>query len=675
MNRSRPIKRKLRCWKNRSKKTKSSKAINRRRRSRAAVAVRIRRKQFTMAARAQKQTAMQQAQFAAVSARDRQSSLTEDRTWPATLGLRSTVAKRACPASPGFIAGEPETNPYASGSARVSHNFGQIPIFSKSRTRIQAKLSIGQPNDTFEQDAEQVAAQVMLMPEAQALRTMLPVTRTDKLSASNGSQQEYIPEIVYDVLAGAGRPLDTQTRAFFEPRLGVDLSQVRVHEDPEAAGSAKAIAARAYTLGNHIVFGAGQHAPGTTEGRRLLAHELTHVVQQHGGEWQQAQTHALGTVLRGDAASKRHTKGIVAADRSAGTDENSEKVRLKLPYTQVTGRDVRHIQRQSTPGEQAVDYFWTQLDQQTALKVVVDKLKSAAKEIAQNTALEFHRLNTPPLVEQATSILNLGPVQKSALISEWQGYLNAPNTLTKVRQGAFFAKLMSPLQKIEDRYKRDEAVYRLRHTTPKIMDLIYTVAADASFPTDELWVYAAREGMVDYVRDFLGLTEHDFPSRAALAGVPVDQPVSGFAYFGLDDFYTDLRDTNLINYLPGPMNMGNISPAIEQNEKLRMVESATASDVLTALYAMVAMLKQRRAKFEADAVAYGYATPSRDELVYWTYIYYNIGPYGGKEQLEKYAGKRALGDWITRGEYPNAIKVLETYKASRDVFVGFSLTP
>ena len=89
-----------------------------------------------------------------------------------------------------------------------------------------------------------------------------------------------VPPIVHEVLRSAGQPLDAATRAFMEQRFGHDFSRVRVHTDPRAAGSARAVSALAYTLGQHMVFSAGQYAPGTTAGKRLLAHELTHVVQQ-----------------------------------------------------------------------------------------------------------------------------------------------------------------------------------------------------------------------------------------------------------------------------------------------------------------------------------------------------------------------------------------------------------
>ena len=98
-----------------------------------------------------------------------------------------------------------------------------------------------------------------------------------------------IPRVVPNVAAniqslkGGGRPLADSTRSFFEPRIGQDFSQVQIHTDAKATSTAKAVNARAFTLGHDIVFGAGQHQPQTREGKRLLAHELVHVRQQNGG--------------------------------------------------------------------------------------------------------------------------------------------------------------------------------------------------------------------------------------------------------------------------------------------------------------------------------------------------------------------------------------------------------
>jgi hypothetical protein len=87
---------------------------------------------------------------------------------------------------------------------------------------------------------------------------------------------------VHTVLNSPGQPLDIAAREFMEPRFHRDFSQVRVHTDEQAASSARAINAAAFTVGSHVVFGAGRFAPGTRDGHELLAHELAHVVQQAG---------------------------------------------------------------------------------------------------------------------------------------------------------------------------------------------------------------------------------------------------------------------------------------------------------------------------------------------------------------------------------------------------------
>ena len=88
------------------------------------------------------------------------------------------------------------------------------------------------------------------------------------------------PPSVQEALHSSSQPLDPATRALMEPLFGHDFSRVRVHTDTKAAESAQAVNALAYTVGRDVVFGAGQYAPETTQGKMLLAHELTHTVQQ-----------------------------------------------------------------------------------------------------------------------------------------------------------------------------------------------------------------------------------------------------------------------------------------------------------------------------------------------------------------------------------------------------------
>lgn len=99
-------------------------------------------------------------------------------------------------------------------------------------------------------------------------------------AAINDARAHEVPPIVNEVVQSAGQPLDEATRGFFESRFDHDFSKVRVHTDVRSVESARAVSALAYTVGPHIVFGAGRYAPGTDSGRRLLAHELTHTIQQ-----------------------------------------------------------------------------------------------------------------------------------------------------------------------------------------------------------------------------------------------------------------------------------------------------------------------------------------------------------------------------------------------------------
>jgi hypothetical protein len=150
----------------------------------------------------------------------------------------------------------------------------------KRKKGLQAKLSVGVSTDPLEQEADQVAEEVLAAP---------PNTR---VSGSQGHMQRYAgqttgktyaaPSGVERVLAGPGRAVDPALRQDMEQRFGYDFSQVRIHTGRAAEQSARDVNANAYTVGHKIVFGAGRFAPGTHEGRRLFAHELTHVVQQSG---------------------------------------------------------------------------------------------------------------------------------------------------------------------------------------------------------------------------------------------------------------------------------------------------------------------------------------------------------------------------------------------------------
>jgi hypothetical protein len=129
-------------------------------------------------------------------------------------------------------------------------------------------------------------------------KTLQRKTRSSELVPRNDSS---VPPIVHEVLRSPGQPLDPAARAFFEPRFGYDFSHVRVHTDQRADQSARAVNALAYTVDRNIVFGSHQYATGTDAGRKLLAHELSHVVQQRGSNGAPTGVEAPDTVPEREA--------------------------------------------------------------------------------------------------------------------------------------------------------------------------------------------------------------------------------------------------------------------------------------------------------------------------------------------------------------------------------------
>jgi hypothetical protein len=150
------------------------------------------------------------------------------------------------------------------------------------RKRLQPKLVVGGAHDQAEREADRVAATVMQGFGSSAGDTsgIMPNVQRASTEPSTSGPEPAAPPIVDRVLAGSGQPLHPGAQRFFEARFGRDFGSVRVHTDAEAASSARAVDAHAYTVGNHLVFGASRYAPETAAGQYLLAHELTHVVQQ-----------------------------------------------------------------------------------------------------------------------------------------------------------------------------------------------------------------------------------------------------------------------------------------------------------------------------------------------------------------------------------------------------------
>lgn len=172
-----------------------------------------------------------------------------------------------------------------------------VPFF---KPVIQTKLTINEPGDHYEREADAAADRVMRMTDTSINPTGFFKLASDTIQRkcqtceeeekhvhrkesstgevhSSNDLNSYISN-----LSSSGQSIPESSRKFFEPRFGHDFSNVKIHTDAVAAKSAQSINALAYTTGNHVVFNQGQYSPGTEQGQRLMAHELTHVVQQGG---------------------------------------------------------------------------------------------------------------------------------------------------------------------------------------------------------------------------------------------------------------------------------------------------------------------------------------------------------------------------------------------------------
>jgi hypothetical protein len=231
-------------------------------------------------------------------------------------------------------------------ATRFGHNFANIPL-RRPDTPIQAKLTIGEPGDKYEQEADETARQVVQsihQPQSDKLqRESLPDEEEELQMKPEGNiQRESLPEeedelqrspMVQRVsdggmaaspdfetsinqARGGGQPLANNIRQPMEQAFGVDFSRVKVHTDSQADQLNQSIQAKAFTTGQDVFFRQGTYEPGSRGGQELLAHELTHVVQQNGGAVQRYFNVEPGSNIY----PAKKEKKIIGKDKNADTD-------------------------------------------------------------------------------------------------------------------------------------------------------------------------------------------------------------------------------------------------------------------------------------------------------------------------------------------------------------------
>lgn len=239
-------------------------------------------------------------------------------------GLRVRVSYHGSPERPtqgrvSIVGGVPETTRASAPAATRSQA-------APAKTKMQAT----DPHGTHQLQAHQAhsahAHAATPSAEGKAAREETVVQRKVDPAAPLVADRAAVDSVVNR----PGRPLDASTRSFMESRIGYDFSRVRVHTDGSAAASARALGAQAYTSGTTVVFGAGRFAPESSEGRRLLAHELTHVVQQDG-----ARSHPV--IRRAPLQVQRAPEDEGAPDAGSGSWFTNPVEKLKGLVRKIPG--------------------------------------------------------------------------------------------------------------------------------------------------------------------------------------------------------------------------------------------------------------------------------------------------------------------------------------------------
>jgi hypothetical protein len=308
--------------------------------------------------------------------------------------LRNLMPLPAAPGQPNSAtAGEPGAG--KPGVGKPGHPRYLLPLPSP----LHAKLEVGAVDDPLEREADRAAAHVMRMPVPEPasdpenaadgsskVHTANPSTpghpaslhrkcdcggtcdnckaeqendehgkvQRKGESASPSARSTAAPAIVHQVISEPGDPLDAATRAFFEPRFAWDFSQVRVHSGARAADSAKAINARAYTVGNHIVFRNDESNRSGIQGRTLVAHELAHVIQQDAASSSVFAEHGAGLsqqskALRRKPADEPDEPLDVALQRQEVLDRIAEQTREMREQMDAAQVDITEHEAQVAP--------------------------------------------------------------------------------------------------------------------------------------------------------------------------------------------------------------------------------------------------------------------------------------------------------------------------------------
>ena len=373
---------------------------------------------------------------------------------------------------------------------RFGHNIANIPLHRPDTpTPIQAKLTIGEPGDKYEQEADETARQVVQrihQPQREKLqRESLPeeVDLVWQMKPEGNIQKEGMPEedgelqmkpmvqraldggmAAFDLetsiqqARGSGQPLADSTKSQMEQAFGADFSGVKVHTDTQADQLNQSIQAKAFTTGQDVFFRQGAYEPGSRGGQELLAHELTHVVQQIGGAVQgskEPEKNAAQLYRRTEKELvKKHeqqTEGIshekvFPIQRNRHGDKSSQNEGNKDVIIQRTAEDVLHVLTENGVDVLAhnlnVNSTWLEIEN-ALLHIVVPPISSDAalaevrRQYFQNNeqnlpTFRVRRAQWPNIAEHTQAYIDQGEDANGGVILTYMATRAVNNNINHV---------------------------------------------------------------------------------------------------------------------------------------------------------------------------------------------------------------------------------------------------
>ncbi len=495
--------------------------------------------------------------------------LTVAAQWPSrssseqTFPPRRSISNQAMPGlvaqhGPGFLERRRPSQELAgrsadSGAPSASGDSSSIAVFPPNQTHqppssfphswpppadaIQAKLTVGEVDDPLEHEADRIADQVMRVPAPTGSAATEPTQPSRNFAASEEGrlqQKQAGPQTavgeaqatVLRVLRAPGQPLDAETRAFMEPRFGHDFGDVRVHSDVAAAQSAQIMGAAAYTAGREVVFAADYFAPGTPAGRRLIAHELAHVVQQR---------RVAPFLQRDPLPLYKSTDPVIELKQVFKPEREAWQLTLEGDFTtpEAVGRLIWPSRGKVPPGVSIKPIFVVEVEGWPAGQERKPPAGHAQRGIFELTGVELWTLRSmDPLF--AKLFADLGLIEESKEVQE--------------ARAAFRAKHPGHSEQVLNNI--DAALKRVTSNNPDLLVAYYRFYADWKL-TDDIKASSSDAGETDKTIRKGGFTNINAGvlHRMQLPQLPTDDTLS---LLGETLIHEYAHTSHASDYLPGP---------------------------------------------------------------------------------------------------------------------------